>query len=414
MHPPPPTPCRLARRLRTLPRSCVRDAVAATAGDVISFAGGLPLPALFPVDALTAAAERVLRRHGALALQYGSTEGIAPLREYVAEQFLRARGIAATATDVLVTSGSQQGLDLLGKVLLDPGSPVLVEAPTYMAAMQAFSLQQARFHAVPLAEDGPDTARLAALARRHRPRCFYTVPTFQNPSGVTYSPAARQATARALEQTRTLLVEDDPYSELYYDRPPPPPIAALTAGRRVLLGTFSKLLAPGLRLGWLYAPPELMEPLVRAKQATDLCTAAFTQHLLWEFLEHHDLAAHVGGLRTHYRGQRDAMLDCLTAEMPPECSWSRPGGGMFIWLNAPAHVSTQALLLPCLKRGVVFAPGRSFYPGGTPDHCLRLNFTRPAPEEMRRGLRILAEELQMAAGTGGQSTVKAKTEASEP
>ncbi|MFA5206699.1 MAG: PLP-dependent aminotransferase family protein [Lentisphaeria bacterium] len=396
---PSPRRHRLARRLRTLPRSCVRDAMNAAAGDVISFAGGLPLPALFPVAPLAESADRVLRDHGAQALQYGSTEGIAPLREYVAERFLRARGIAATAADVLITSGSQQGLDLLGKVLLDPGSPLLVEAPTYMAAMQAFGLQQPRFLAVPLTADGADPVRLAALARRHRPRFFYAVPTFQNPSGVTYRPAVREAVAGALAQTRTLLVEDDPYSELYYDQPPPPPITAL-AGGGVMMGTFSKLLAPGLRLGWLLAPPELMEPLVRAKQATDLCTAAFTQHLLWDFLEHHDLAAHVHGLRTRYRGQRDAMLECLAAEMPADCRWTRPGGGMFVWLTAPEHVSTQALLAPCLKRGVVFAPGRSFYPGGAPDNRLRLNFTRPAPEEMRRGLRILAEEMRLAAGSG--------------
>jgi 2-aminoadipate transaminase len=361
---------------------------------LISLAGGLPCPSTFPVEELRAAADRVLRKDGSLALQYTNTEGYAPLRAYVAEYFLKPRGIPADPDCVLLTSGSQQALDLLGKTLIDTYARVLLEAPSYLSAIQAFGLYEPTFLSVP-ATPGGVTPDALEKAFRQRPRMFYTVPTFQNPTGWTWSQENRTAAARLAQKHDVFLIEDDPYSELSYDEAPPPPLASFSdpAGT-VITGTFSKILSPGIRMGWIAAPRHLMDPLVRAKQASDLCSNILTQRILFELLAEFDLLKHIERLRKHYRRKRDRMLEWLDKLMPTDCTWTRPRGGMFVWLTLPPGLSGTRLLRATQAYGVVFAPGRSFYAHGERDDTIRLNFTHSSDSDMADGLRVLAREIQ--------------------
>lgn len=388
------TETRFAHRVRTLRPSCVRDIMKA-AGDagVISFAGGLPNPRLFPVGAIAEAAARVLRDHGPSALQYSSSEGFGPLREYVASVLLRRRGIAATADDVLITSGSQQALDLVGKVFIDAGDPVLMESPAYLSAIQAFELYQPRFVPVRLNSDGLDPYLLAEALQRRRPKLAYLVPNFQNPTGVSYSGENRCAVAHLLRMHGTLLVEDDPYRELRFEGCDEPPVHRFPDPPAVLLGSFSKMLSPGLRMGWVHADRETLRNLVVAKQASDLCSSDLTQRILYECLTHFDMERHVAALRDAYRRQRDRMLELIRTQFPTGTRHTTPRGGMFIWVTLPGGVSADRLLEAAVRRGVVFAPGRSFYPGRPELNTMRLNFTHADEASMERGMRILGQEL---------------------
>lgn len=388
------TELRFAGRVRTLRSSCVREIMkAAATRDVISFAGGLPSPRLFPVDALADAASRVLKDHGSSALQYSSTEGYAPLREYVAETCLRRRGIRATADDVLITNGSQQALDLVGKVFIDPGDFVLMESPAYLSAIQAFELYQPRFVPVRLNRDGIDAHLLAESLARHSPKLVYLVPNFQNPTGLCYSGETRCAIAHLLRMHDTVLVEDDPYRELRFEGDDLPPVHRYSDQAAVLTGSFSKVLSPALRLGWVYAREDIRRHLVVAKQASDLCSSDLTQRILYECLTRFDQDRHIAALCREYRLQRDRMLYWISVLFPEGTQWTRPEGGMFIWVTLPAGVSAEELLEATLPHGVVFAPGRSFYPGRSENNTLRLNFTHADEASMEKGIKILASEL---------------------
>lgn len=390
---------RFAARMQTLPRSCVREIMSAAADrQIISLAGGLPEPALFPVDAITEAAVAVLRDERREALQYGPTEGCRPLRQFVAERLLAPRGIQASADEVLVTSGSQQGLDLLGKVFLDQGDTVLLESPSYLAAIQAFALYQPRFRTIPLRDDGLDATALTARLRDGPCRLLYVIPDFQNPTGLSYTEPARQRVADALRGGDTVLIEDDPYGELRYEGERLPPLAGRLERGRVLLGTFSKVLAPGLRLGWVYADRAIIDRMVVAKQATDLCSNMLAQKLLCHLLQRVDLARHIETLRTAYRAKRDHLLALLAQHLPAGCAWTRPAGGMFVWVTLPEALSATRLLERCLARGVAFAPGRSFFAENPQDNTLRLNFTHAEPGAMAQAVAILAAEIERLDG----------------
>ncbi len=384
---------RFARRVRGLRPSCVREILSAAGDGLISFAGGLPSPRLFPVDAIAEASARVLRDQGRSALQYSASEGCPPLREYVAETTLRSRGVRATADDILLTNGSQQALDLVGKVFLDPGDPVLMESPAYLAAIQAFELYQPRFVGVALGQDGLDPYLLAEALARWSPKLAYLVPNFQNPTGLCYSGENRCAVAHLLRMHGTLLVEDDPYRELRFEGEDLPPVHRHEDPPAVLLGTFSKVLSPGLRMGWVCAPPDIRRQLVVAKQASDLCSSDLMQRILYECLTRFDLERHIGVLCRAYRRQRDRMLGLLKRLFPPGTRWTTPQGGMFIWVTLPGGVSADDLLAASLRRGVAFAPGRSFYPGRPQPNTLRLNFTHAEDKAMDKGMTILAEEV---------------------
>jgi DNA-binding transcriptional MocR family regulator len=391
----PATPT-LAARLRGVASSPVRDLLALLERpEVISFAGGLPAPELFDVDGLRAAFDRVLGSPAARrALQYAPTEGDPDLRARVAGR-MTARGLPTTAADLLVTTGSQQALTLVTTALLDPGAVVAVEEPTYLAALQCFGLAGARVVPVASDDDGLDPEALERVFARERPALLYLVPTFANPTGRTL-PADRRAAVVALAARYGVwVVEDDPYGELRYRGTPVAPLAAQPGAEdRVLhLGSFSKIAAPGLRLGWVRAPAELLPALTVAKQAADLHTSTIDQAAAAEWLATVDLDAHVRNLCAAYRERRDAMVTALPSSLPTGSTWSDPDGGMFVWVWLPGDVDTAAVLRAALEHDVAFVPGASFY-AGTPDRAtLRLSFTTNSPEVIAEGMARLGRVL---------------------
>lgn len=393
----------LASRAQRLNPSVIRELLKLTErADVISLAGGLPAPEGFPVDALRDATARVLATHPREALQYAASEGFGPLREWVASD-LAARGVRVDAAQVLITSGSQQGLDLVGKLLLDAGSEVAVEQPTYLGALQAFAPYEPRF--VPL--DGDDEGpRPEALAAVRGARFAYLLPNFQNPSGRCLSAARRDALVDAALAAGVPLVEDDPYGELWLDAPPPPPLAARAGDGAIYLGSFSKVLAPGLRLGYVVAPKALYAKLLQAKQAADLHTSGFAQRIVLELLQAGGLPAHLDALRARYRLHRDAMHAALQRHLGDagdaangaavRCRWQRPAGGMFFWLELPAGLDAAALLPRAVDAGVAYVPGAAFYAAAPRAHTLRLSFATVSPQRIDAGVAALARVIRGA------------------
>ena len=398
-----------AQRTRTLTSSTIRELLKLTERPgVISFAGGLPAPDLFPLEAFLAACQRLLSETstGRLALQYGPTEGYLPLREMIARHTARY-GIRAEPENVLITGGSQQALDLIGKLLIDPGDRVLVEAPTYLGALQAFNVFGPAYTSVPIDQDGLQIGPLEA-ALRAGPKFMYLLPNFQNPAGVTLSLARRQAVVALADEYDIPIVEDDPYGQLRYEGDHLPPLLVLNRERRgapganrfngrvIYLSSFSKILAPGLRLGWVVAPPEVIGKLVQLKQGADLHTSTFTQMAAYEVARGGFLDSHIRRLRQAYRDRRDVMLASLAEHFPGEwgVTWTRPQGGLFVWARLPAGMDAKRLLEAALAENVAFVPGDSFFAPGTPadeaQRCLRLNFSYPSPELIQEGIRRLA------------------------
>ena len=380
-----------ARRLAQMRPSTIREILKVTAQpEIISFAGGLPAPELFPVAQVKAAADTVLSQNGAAALQYGPSEGVPALREWIATE-MGARGIRAVADDVLVTNGSQQVLDLVGKVFLDPGDVVLTENPTYLAAIQSFQTFEAKFVPVPTDADGLIPEALPELIKQHRPKLLYTIPNFQNPTGITLSAARRQALARIAAEHKLTIVEDDPYGKLRYRGADIPPIKHWDdAGCVLYASTFSKTIAPGLRLGWVVAPPEVFSRMLILKQASDLHTSSFDQRVAHAYLTANDQAAHLGKIRSAY-GERFGILDeALRAAMPSDYHWTKPDGGMFLWVTGPAALDALQLLEKAIAQKVAFVPGRDFFPADGGRNHFRLNFSNSTPDRIREGVRRLA------------------------
>ena len=376
--------------MRQLRPSTIREILKVTSQpDIISFAGGLPAPELFPVEAVRAAASTVLEQNGPDALQYGPSEGYMPLRDWIAEE-VRQRGIAATSSDVLVTNGSQQVLDLVGKLFLNAGDVVLTENPTYLAAIQAFQTFEARFVPVPTDEQGLIPEALPELIRQHRPKFLYTIPNFQNPTGVTLSAERRASLARIAAEHGLVVVEDDPYGKLRYRGTNVPPVKHWDeAGGVIYASTFSKTIAPGLRLGWVVAPAEVFSRLLILKQASDLHTSSFDQRVAHAFLTQNDQAAHVERIRRAYGERFDVMNEALRTEMPRGFTWTQPEGGMFLWVTGPESLDGMALLRRAIEHKVAFVPGRDFFPGDGGRNHLRLNFSNSTPERIREGVRRL-------------------------
>ncbi|RSS34292.1 PLP-dependent aminotransferase family protein [Streptomyces sp. WAC08241] len=359
---------------------------------MISFAGGLPAPELFDVAGMRDAYDRVFAENPRHALQYSTTEGDPELRTAVAER-LTARGLPTGADDLLVTTGSQQALTLLTTALVEPGAVVLVENPCYLAALQTFGFAGARVVPVPTDDQGLLPAALEEIAAREKPTLLYVVPTFQNPTGRTLPAERRAAVAEAAARHGFWIVEDDPYSELRYDGERVPWIAAdpAAADRTVLLGSFSKVMAPGLRLGYLRAPAGLRRSCVIAKQAADLHTSTIDQAAAARYLRDRDLDAHVAVIRAAYQERRDAMLEGLPAALPEGSRWNRPEGGMFIWASLPEGYDATALLKTAVAHEVAYVPGAPFFCGDPDPGAMRLSFTTHSPDEIREGLRRLAK-----------------------
>ena len=395
----------LSARAEKMNPSVIRELLKLTEQPgIISFAGGLPAGATFPVAEFEAACTRVLHDDPIGALQYAASEGYGPLRELVARNLSEQSAAAGQPWDVrpeqvLITTGSQQGLDLIAKVLIDHGSRVLVESPTYLGAVMAFTPMEPSVVSVGNDDDGVSIADFEAHA--DGARFFYVLPNFQNPSGRLMSAARRRELSAAAAKAGVPLVEDNPYGDLWFDSPPPPPLTALNPDAGIYLGSFSKVLAPGLRLGFLVAPPAVFPKLLQAKQAADLHSPGFNQRLVYEVMQNRFLDRHVPKIRALYKAQRDVMLEALRAEFPhaathPEQSltWNEPAGGMFLWARLPAGVDAVALLPRAVAHGVAFVPGAPFYAGPADQRTIRLSFVTPTADEIRRGVTALATAIR--------------------
>jgi 2-aminoadipate transaminase len=387
----------LARRAERLNPSTIREILKVTERPgIISLAGGLPSADTFPVQAIREAAARVLRDAPREALQYAASEGHAPLREWVAAEVAR-HGLRADPAQVLITTGSQQGLDLVGKVLVDPGAKVAVESPTYLGALQAFAPYEAQFVAVDCDAQGPRLDSPGGLDAARGARFLYLLPNFQNPSGRCIGAARREAIARRVREIGVCVVEDNPYGDLWYDAPPPPPVAAGMGDDAVYLGSFSKVLAPGLRLGYVVAPKALYPKLLQAKQAADLHTPGFNQRVVHEIVKDGFLDRHVPAIRTRYKAQRDTMRDALQRHLPPGCRFEAPAGGMFFWVDLPEGVDATALLPQAVAAGVAYVPGAPFYCTAARANTLRLSFATVEPERIEAGVELLGALVAQAA-----------------
>jgi len=382
----------LARRAERMNPSVIREILKVTERPgIISFAGGLPSPQTFPVAAFTEACAKVLGSDGRGALQYAASEGYGPLREQVAA-LLPWR---VEPSQVLITTGSQQALDLVAKVLIDAGSRILVEAPTYLGALQAFAPMEPDVTSVQGDDEGVDVADLAAKAPGSR--FFYVLPNFQNPTGRTMSEARRAALSAAAAQVGLPLVEDNPYGDLWFDTPPPAPLTARNPEGAIYLGSFSKVLAPGLRLGYVVAPAAIAPKLLQAKQAADLHSPGFNQRLVSEVMQDGFLDRHVPTIRALYKSQRDAMLQALDREMAGlGMTWNKPAGGMFLWARLPEGLNATQLLPKAVDKGVAFVPGAPFYAGDADQRTLRLSFVTATAQQIDTGIAALAATIRAA------------------
>jgi 2-aminoadipate transaminase len=388
---------RFASRMESVRPSTIREILKVTEQpEIISFAGGLPAPELFPVDNVLRATECVLRERGADALQYSPSEGFAPLREVFAAES-RKRGIDCCGENILIMTGSQQPLDLAGKIFLDAGDCVLTESPTYMAAIQAFQTYGARFASVPTDDEGLIPDELPALIERERPKFLYTIPNFQNPTGVTLTAKRRETLYSIAARYGLIILEDDPYGALRYAGKAIPPIKALdTEGIVIYQSTISKTIAPGLRVGWVVASEEIRGKLTIAKQAADLHTSSLDQRIVHRYLTDFDSQGHIELIRRSY-GERFSVMDAALREtMPPGFTWTRPEGGMFLWVTCPEGVDTNELMRASLARKVLFVPGQNFFSDASGLRFMRLNFSNASPEQIRVGVGRLAAVCAMA------------------
>jgi len=403
---------RCAQRMQGMSSSAIRELLKLTQQpDIISFAGGLPAPELFPVAEFQAATGRVLSNHGSQALQYSTTEGYEPLREYIVGK-MAEYGIKAELENVLITSGSQQALDLISKILINPGDLILTERPTYLGALQAWRAYQAEFVSVPIDDDGLIIDQLEEVLCSG-PKFMYILPNFQNPGGVTLSLDRRRALIDIANRYGIPIIEDDPYGELRFEDEHLPPLVVLDAeklnsralpatesgffrGNVIYLSTFSKTLAPGLRLGWIVAPTEVIRLCVTAKQGMDLHTSSFVQMIAYEVVKGGFLQGHVRQIRQVYRERRDIMLDAMARHFPPDVRWTRPHGGLFLWVTLPEAVDAAVVLEKAVAKKVAFVPGTAFYPDGGGHNTFRLNFSNAQPEQIEIGIKRLGEVLATA------------------
>ena len=401
---------RYAQRTKCAKSSIIRELLKLTQRpEVISFSGGMPAPQVFPVQQFKEACQRVLTDNPTVALQYGATEGYLPLRQFIVDQMARY-GIMASVDNVMLTSGSQQALDLVAKLLINRGDRILVESPTYLGALQAFDLMGAEYVTVPIDDRGLNTDYLEG-ALRSGPKFMYILPNFQNPAGVTLSEDRRRELVLLSDKYGIPIIEDDPYGQLRYEGEHKTPLVVLdrtnlqrdngyTLGNVIYLSTFSKLLAPGMRLGWIVAPPDVIARLVQIKQSSDLHTSTFVQMVTYEVARDGFLDEHVKVIREVYSERKDAMLRALTDYFPEEVTWTHPHGGLFLWVTLPTGVNARKLLDEALRHNVAFVPGDPFFADGDKGSHMRLNFSNATPEMIREGVRRLsvavAHELEHA------------------
>ncbi|MFH0967302.1 MAG: PLP-dependent aminotransferase family protein [Methanobacteriota archaeon] len=384
-----------ASRMEKTPRSFIREILKVTQSpDIISFAGGLPNPSLFPVDELAESAQTVIAEEGRSALQYATTEGHPPLRDWIAKRYKTRLGVDVSPDEILITNGSQQCLDLIGKIFINPGSSVAIERPGYLGAIQAFSMYQPEFSCVPLTADGPDIHALSQVLKTDNPSFFYGVPNSQNPSGVTWSDANRKKVGARMQESETILIEDDAYGELRFRGEVMSSMRSLLPDLTVMTGSFSKIIAPGMRMGWVCAPEEIIEQAVTAKQGTDLHSNVLSQQIITRFLANYSIDEHISRITSAYASQCDCMLAAIKDEFPQEITYTRPDGGMFIWVTLPDGYSSTALFERALKENVAILPGTPFYTDGGGETTMRLNFSNSTPDRIEEGISRLGRVLR--------------------
>jgi 2-aminoadipate transaminase len=395
----------LAERTQGMKGSAIRELLKLTGQpDVISFAGGLPAPEFFPLREIEEACRHIIRTEGAKALQYGTTEGHRPLREYLATS-MHKYGVPAVPDNILLTNGSQQALDLIGKLFINPGDYVITGSPTYLGAIQAWNAYQARYQTVSLDDDGMvvdevENAYEKAVANSGNPPKFiYVLPNFHNPAGTTLPLERRERLAEIAQKLDLPVVEDDPYGQLRYEGEDILPIVTLIPERTIYLGTFSKTLTPGLRLGWIVCPEVLMQRFVQAKQGCDLHTGTFAQYVASDICQRGLLKPHIRNLREIYKERRDVMLDALAEFWPNGCCWTDPQGGLFLWARVPESIDTQEFFKDAIAEKVAYVPGVNFYPNQDGGHnAMRLNFSYSPPDLIVEGIRRLGTALKKSLG----------------
>lgn len=385
----------LSEGIKATPPSFVRGILkAASDPSVISFAGGLPNPISFPQEELLESTERVVKTYGSNVFQYSITAGLPELRQYIADRYNRIFHLNLTIDNILITTGSQQALDLIGKVLLDKGDGVIVEKPTYLAAIQAFSMHQPVFYPVELTRDGMNPDQLQK-ALQNPVKFIYTIPDFQNPTGLTYSAENRKSIYEILKDHGVVLIEDDPYGELRFDGERLPYIGAGKLPNSILLGTFSKTVTPGMRTGFIISEnKELLKYLSIAKEASDLHTNVFSQYLIWDYLKNNDLDMHIAKIKALYKKQAQTMMDAMEQYFPPAVTYTKPHGGMFLWVTLPEGVSAMSLFPKALEKKVAFVPGDPFYIGTKNANTMRLNYTNADCETIAEGIHWLGDLLK--------------------
>jgi 2-aminoadipate transaminase len=387
-----------AERTQAMTSSLIRDLLKITQQpEVISFAGGMPAPELFPVREFKEACAYVLDHAGPEALQYGPTDGYPPLKEYLIEK-MQKYGVPAEMDNVFVINGSQQALDLIGKVLINRGDTVVTEAPTYLGALQAWGLYGPRYVTVPSDDEGMCVEKLPGILRAQRVKFIYVLPNFQNPSGVTMTAERRDRLVEIASDFGVPIVEDDPYGELRFEGEDLTPIITLHKEDVIYMSTFSKTLAPGIRLGWVTAPSKVIDRLILAKQGADLHTSTFIQMIVNDICQRGILKRHVQDIRRVYRERRDLMLEQMAKSFPEGVTWTCPQGGMFLWVRMPEHVDAMQLMKVALEEKVAFVPGAPFYPNGGGKNTMRLNYSNASPDRIVEGIERLGRALMREFG----------------
>lgn len=394
------TPQNLAELLnadgfKSIPKSFIREILKVTShSDIISFAGGLPNPAFFPVQEIQAAAMKALEKDGRRLLQYGESEGYRPLREYIAARYKQKHNLEIMPEEILITNGSQQGLDLVSKVFLNKGDRVLIERPAYLGAIQAFSAYNADIRTINLLDDGPDIERLTEILDKESVKLFYGIPNFQNPTGISYSIEKRKQVAEIMKSFPSLFIEDDPYGDIRFSGENLPPIKSYLNEQTILLGSFSKTISPGMRMGWIVASKEIMQKLLIAKQLTDLHSNNLSQRVIYQYLMDNDFDNHINKIKETYKRQCDLMVEAILEHFPADVKVTQPQGGMFLWLRLKVSQDTMELFKIAIREKVAFVPGNSFYPKNDCHNTMRLNFSNSDEIKIKQGIKILGNILK--------------------
>lgn len=386
---------KFSENFKNIPPSFIREILSvADQGSIISFAGGLPNPDFFPVKQLAESACQVLSKNGKTVLQYAGSKGYSALCEWIAERYSKKYNLKISPYNIVITGGSQQTLDIISKIFLNKGDSVIVEKPTYLGAIQAISSYLPNFKAIDLYEDGPDTEQIKYHCKNSNPKFMYSIPNFQNPSGICYNFEKRVIVSEIIKEFGLYLLEDDPYNEIRFSDKDLPPIYSFASENVFWTGSFSKMVAPGLRMGWVVLPNGLAPHFIRAKQSTDLHSNNLSQYILHHFLTNNDIDEHLSKIKIAYKNQCESMKNMIKKYLPEEVKITHPCGGMFIWLTLPYGLDSGDLITECMKRGVAFVPGKSFFTDGSGENHIRMNFSNQSEENIQKGIKIMGEELQ--------------------